>query len=106
MQRGQDIRREGRPVGDEGLEEPQPGRFVWSQQLTRLVDGSVQESSGSIVEGMSCGDDGVDIFQSMLGQWQGLKERRGDRHGMDGRTDIVGKARQGQPGTAQSAAKR
>lgn len=73
-----------------------PGSRIGPQRSTCFFNGSIQHCRRSVVEWMRKTCWGVNPFHAMLRKRQASEERRSDSQGVDGGTDVVEKARQGQ----------
>ncbi len=79
------------------------GLRVGAEPCRRVPQRPDQRDGGPVVERVRDGDLGVDPFEPVLRETQPGEERRGRRHGMDRRADVVHEPRQRQRGAAGAA---
>jgi hypothetical protein len=92
------------PAGGEGLHERAPGGAVGIKALGGGWEVLIEETGGAVVERMGERGGGVDPLEAVALERQRGEEGRADAERVDGRTDIVAEAREGELHGAAAAA--
>ena len=87
--RPQHLRRQFVPVLGEWPEHPSPLLAVLAERALGLAEIALQNYRRAIVQGMRQRRRWLNPFQSVIAQRQRREERRGQRHGMHGRAEVV-----------------
>src|SRR5690349_5494092 len=87
--RREDILEQAFPVIAEWPNQSAITSAVNSQSFSGLIQRLVQQDSGAIIERMRERRRWKYPLQSMFFEWQRAQKRRANRHGIDGRADIV-----------------
>ena len=105
MQHGaEDVGGKVGPASDEGLHQATPGFAVLAEISLRCGKVALQGDGGAVVEGVSERRSRVNPLEAVVGEGQGIEERRSRGHGMHRRAEIVVEAGQGEIQRAGCAA--
>ena len=94
QQRSEQVRSHGLPGRCDRTGKPAPCAAVLTQAVCRFFNGVVKRDSITTLKRMCQWKVGLDPTQSVFLQRQRLKKGRGNRHGVNGRPNVVAKAGQ------------